>query len=89
MNTSYIRNMKNIESNSVDSWYNVCYCVPFRHMDFKETRCDTTRFAYNKLRLDSLGGWGQGNLYFVNDKDQLVVLDWRQIISMIPIPTKE
>lgn len=57
MNTSYIRNMKNIESNSVDSWYNVCYCVPFRHMDFKETRCDTTRFAYNKLRLDSLGGW--------------------------------
>lgn len=55
-------------------------------MDFKETRCDTTRFAYNKLRLDSLGGWG---LYFVNDKEQLVVLDWRQIISMIPIPTKE
>lgn len=89
MNILNIEDMENIESNSVGSWYKICYCVPFKHMDFKEARQNTERFIYDRLRLDNIGGWGHGNLYFVNEKNQLVVLDWKQIISMIPIPTKE
>lgn len=85
MNILNIEDMENIESNSVGSWYGVCYCVPLRHMDFKEARRDTERFIHSKLRLDNIGGWGYGNLCFVNEKNQLVVLDWRQIISMLPV----
>lgn len=69
---------------SFGCWYNVCYCIQDRYCPFKESRNNQLNFVYNKLRLDNVNGLGFGNLFFTNNNGQIVVLDWRQIISMIP-----
>jgi len=38
-----------------------------------------------KLILENINGYGCGTLFFVDKDNKLVVLDWVQIISMLPL----
>jgi len=42
----------------------------------------------HKLMLDNASGMGHGTLFFANEENRLAVLNWAQIISMIPIKDK-
>lgn len=74
-----------IQENSFGTWYKVCF-VPTIYREFEiESARDKKYFVYKTLRLDNINGWGSGTVFFIDEDYRLVVLDWRNIISMIPL----
>lgn len=82
MNNTNRRN----SDNSFGIWYKVCFVpIKSKYQVIDENRRDTSNFVFENLRLDNINGWGIGTLFFTNERNQLVVLDWRSIISMYPL----
>lgn len=77
---------KKVIENSFGTWYKVCFVpIKSKYQTIDENRRDMNNFVFENLRLDNINGWGIGTLFFTNEKNQLVVLDWRSIISMYPL----
>ena len=84
-------NRKNFDKtidNSFGKWYTVCF-IAKNYNSFDETRRCENHFKYASLRLDNVNGWGIGTLFFTDESNRLVVLDWRNIISMIPCKSQD
>ena len=77
---------KQVIENSFGTWYKVCF-VPRKYcgITFNEVRRNEDNYIYSTLRLDNINGWGIGTVFFTNEQYQIVVLDWKNIISMIPL----
>ena len=81
-----------IQNNTFGTLYNVCY---LKHWIFYGKRpvfheYEITSFCKTeRLRIDNINGYGIGLVFFINEKNQMVVLPWCAIISMIPIDEDE
>lgn len=83
MNNENRKNFDKTIDNFFGKWYTVCF-ITKDYSSFKDTRRCEKYFKYANLRLDNVNGWGIGTLFFTDENNRLVVLDWRNIISMIP-----
>lgn len=75
---------------SSGTWYHVCYCLPHLGETFYDVRRTNRSDGYSRqqLKLINMNDIGTGAVFFVNKENQLVTLDWRNIISMIPMDNK-
>ena len=87
MNNENRKNFDKTIDNSFGKWYRVCF-IAKDYNSFDDTRRYEKYFKYANLRLDNINGWGIGTLFFTDENNRLVVLDWRNIISMIPCNTQ-
>lgn len=77
-----------IQNNTFDTLYNVCYLKHWNLYGKRPVFKDDEIIEYckcEKLRVDNINGYGIGVVYFINEKNQMVVLPWCAIISMTPV----
>lgn len=88
---TYEKNQELMEmmKESFEQWYDVCYCIPTVGETFRDVRRRSDGYYHQKFKLSNINGIGIGTVFFVNQKNQLVVLDWQNIISMIPVDNKK
>lgn len=68
----------------VSFWKNLCN---YPHQPLIRNN-DLSDIATEELIVDNINGLGIGQVYFINDKNQIILLPWCAIISMIPINEK-
>lgn len=77
--------LEKIQNESLGSWYEVTY-IP----DYMDFQCPTSRYQEickkTILRLNNMNGWGIGTVLFITEDNKVMVLHWRSIIAMIPVP---
>lgn len=69
----------------VSFWKNI-YNYPHQPLIENNDLADITT---EELIVDNINGLGIGQVYFINNKNQIILLPWCAIISMIPIKEKE
>lgn len=77
-----------IQNNTFGTLYNVCYLKHWNLYGKRPVFKDDEIIEYckcEKLRVDNINGYGIGVVYFINEKNQMVVLPWCAIISMTPV----
>ena len=83
---------KLICDNTIGTWYNVCYLKHWSLYGRKPIfRCeDEVReyCKYEELMINNINGLGIGCVFFINKNNQMVVLPWCAIISMVPVDKK-
>lgn len=72
-----------MQESSFGKWYNVTFI-----RDYRDYVCNSREFinvcSKIKLRLNNVNGWGTGTIFFQTEDNQLMVLNWKAIVSMIP-----
>ena len=84
--------LKLIYNNTIGTWYNVCYLKHwslygrkpiFRYEDEVREYCKC-----EELMINNINGLGIGCVFFINKNNQMVVLPWCAIISIVPVDKK-
>lgn len=85
-----MENKDNTKNNTIGTkylvsfWKNV-YNYPNRPLI---RNSDLQDIITEELIVDNINGYGIGQIYFINNKNQTLLLPWCAIISMIPINEK-
>ena len=77
-----------IQNNTLGTLYNVCYLKHWSLYGKRPVFKDNEVIEFCKcerLRVDNINGYGVGVVYFINEKNQIIVLPWCAIISMTPV----
>lgn len=81
-----------IINNMVDKFYNIeCIIdsINLQYVSMTKSKLENCRFKkFNHMKLVAVNGLYTGQLHFVNDVGEYLMLPWCYIVSMVPCDNK-